>query len=135
MFAKFLDIETEGAYEFVANPHWAPIAKAVGALDGNTKTIVCLEGDRGTHMDIGGGGSEGCVVALTYDNAKFYTLIDPAAAGENIAVKVGGDARPYPANMLVSKDVALKAAKTFAETGAAEPSLHWRNTADVPNPS
>jgi hypothetical protein len=131
MFAKFLDIENDGAYEFVHEPKLPQIAKAIAALDGNMKTVVCLEAEKNTHMDIGGGGPTGCVVALTYDNQKFYTLIDPAASGENVEVKVGGDARPYPAEMLVSKEVALKAAKTFAETGAAEPSLHWRDTAAV----
>lgn len=131
MFAKFLDIETDGAFEFVADPQWAPIAKAVSALDGDEKTLVCLEGDRNTHMDIAGGAGDGCVVALTYDNEKYYTLINPTATGDNIPVKIGGESREYPAEMLVSKEIALKAAKTFAQTGAAEPSLQWRDTADV----
>lgn len=131
MFAKFLDIETDGAFEFVADPEWAPIATAVRALDGNEKTLVCLEGDQNTHMDIAGGAADGCVVALTYDSQKYYTLINPAATGENIVLKIGGQSREYPAEMLVSKEIALQAAKTFAQTGAAEPSLHWRDTADV----
>jgi hypothetical protein len=131
MFAKFLDIENDGAYEFIHEPQLPQIARAIAALDGNTKTVVCIEGEMKAHMDIGGGAAQGCVVALSYDNSKFYIVINPAAAGEHIDVKVGGDPRPYPAEMLVSKDIALKAAKTFAETGAAEPSIHWRDTSDV----
>ncbi len=131
MFAKFLDIEDDGAFEFVMDPQWAPITTAVNALDGQGKTLVCLEGDRNTHMDIAGGGAAGCVVALTYDNEKYYTLINPAAAGHNIPVKIGSESREYPAEMLVSREIALKAAKAFAQTGVAEPSLHWRNTADI----
>lgn len=131
MFVKFLDIEDDGAYEFVPDPQFPAIAKAITALDGNKKTIVCLEGERNMHMDIGGGGPQGCVVALTYDSQKFYTLINPAVTGENVELKVGGAPRPYPAEMLVPKELALKAAKTFAESGAAEPSLHWRDTADA----
>ena len=131
MFAKFLDIETDGAFEFIADPQWAPIAKAVSALDGGEKSLVCLEGDGNTHMDIAGGGAAGCVVALTYNNEKYYTLINPTAVGDNIPVKTGGENHGYPAELLVSKEIALQAAKTFAETGTAEPSLHWRDTADV----
>ena len=131
MFAKFLHIEDDGAYEFVADPQLPAIAKAIAALDGAIKSVLCLEGEQNMHMDIGGGGPQGCVVALTYDNQKFYTLINPASAGELVDVKVGAVPRPYPAEMLVPKEVALKAAKTFAETGAAEPSLHWRDTAEA----
>ena len=131
MFAKFLHIEDDGAYEFVADPQLPAIAKAIGSLDGATKSVLCLEGERNMHMDIGGGGPQGCVVALTYNNEKFYTLINPATNADLVDVKVGAVPRPYPAEMLVSKEVALKAAKTFAETGAAEPSLHWRDTAEA----
>ena len=82
-------------------------------------------------MDIGGGGPQGCVVALTYDQQKFYTLINPTATGENVELKVAGAPRPYPVEMLVPKELALKAAKTFTESGAAEPTLHWRDTMDA----
>jgi hypothetical protein len=131
MFVKFLDVEDDGAYDFIMDPQWPVIAKAINSLDGDKKTIVCLEGQGEMHMDIGGGGPSGCVVALTYDKQKFYTLINPAVTGENVELKVGGAPRPYPAEMLVPKELALKAAKTFSESGAAEPSLHWRDTADA----
>jgi len=128
MFAKFLDVETDGAFKFFADPEWAPISRAISALDGRIKTLVCLEGERGMHMNIGGGAGEGYVVALTYDSTKYYTLIDPAATGDAVPVRIGGHVREYLPDMLVSKEVAMKAAKIFAETGAAEPSLHWRDT-------
>src|SRR4029078_4849102 len=104
MFVKFLDVEDDGAYDFIMDPQWPVIAKAINSLDGAKKSIVCLEGQGEMHMDIGGGGPAGFIVALPYDKEKFYTLINPAVTGENVELKVGGAPRPYPAEMLVPKE-------------------------------
>ena len=127
MLIKNLAIEEGSSYEVVPNPQWDPIAKAIQSLDGKERTMVSLEGGEKTHMAIGGG-PDVCVVFATADNETFHRAIDPEKAGSDVEVVVGQQKHQYPAEFLIGKEMAIKAAKTFAELGALEESLHWLTT-------
>jgi hypothetical protein len=127
MFVKHLAIEDGDSYELVTDPKWAPVAKAIQRLDGKERTIVSLEGEGGTNMAIGGG-PEACVVYVTGDNEIFHRVIDPDKTGENVTVVVGRESHQYPPEFLIAKDLAIKAAKTFAEKGVLEDTVHWLST-------
>jgi hypothetical protein len=131
MFIDFLVIETSGVAQIVHEPKLPAIQAAIKALDGDTKTVVCLVKIAHTRMDIGGGAHQQCVVNAGNDKT-FYVAIDPTRGTDPIKVKVNGQENNYPADMLVTKDVALKAAKLFSETGKLEPTVHWRSTAEAP---
>lgn len=132
MFAEFLAIETEGAVRFTPEPKWGAIERAIRALDGTLKTLVCIEARNNMHMDVASGANDRCAVACTYDNESYYVLTDGSGSTELVEVTVAGITREYPVHMLVPREVALVAAKTFAEKGEGDPSLHWMCTADAP---
>jgi hypothetical protein len=132
MHIDFLVIEAAGAAQIVHEPKWPAIQKAIQGLDGIIKTVVCLVKIRDCHMDIGGGAGGRCVVAATFDNETFKMAIDPPRGREPISAKVNGQLNEYPAEVLVTKDVALKAAKLFSEKGVLEPSVQWRCTKEAP---
>lgn len=132
MFIEFLIIETAGAAQIVHEPKWPAVQSAIQGLDGIVKTTVCLMKTHECRMDIGGGANDRCVVAGTVDNDAFHMLIEPARGKEPVKVRVNGQVNDYPAEVLVAKVSALKAAKLFAEKGQWEPTVQWRSTTDAP---
>ena len=135
LFVLFLDVETEGIFTFAMDPKWPAIELALRGLNGKTKTLVCLEGPPPMHMDIAGGDANRYIVSLSYDNDKHYILQIPGGSAELVEMKAGGAKSLYPTSMLVPLDMALAAAKAFAETGVAMPGLPWFGTEDIPQPN
>jgi Immunity protein Imm1 len=134
MFAKHLSIEDGDAYELITDPEWERVGKAIKELNGKERTIICLEGERKTHMTIGGG-PQVYVVYATGDHETFYTAISPSKSGDSVEVAVGQQLARYTPELLVGQDVVLKAAKLFAEKGELEPSVHWRSTEEAQTPT
>lgn len=134
MFAKYLSIEDGDAYDLVADPEWERVLEAIREMNGKEHTLICLEGERNSHLTLGGGPNV-FVVYATGDEETFFTAIDPAKAGGSLEITVGQQTAKYPAELLVGKEVVLKAAKLFAETGKLDPGVVWRSTEDVPNSS
>ena len=132
MFAKYLSIEDGDAYDLVTKPEWKRVLEAIGEMNGKEHTLICLEGETKKHLTIGGG-PDVFVVYATGDEEPFFTAIDPAKAGDSVEMTVGQQTAKYPADLLVGKEVVLKAAKLFAETGKLEQTVHWRSTEDVPS--
>ena len=121
-FAGPLDDDTEDH----VNPSWADIETAIRSLDGNRSTLMTLGiGDPVPHMAIGGGQDGRYIVYATSDNMVFYNLINPEAASGKYKLKVGGQSANYDARMCIGLEEALKAGKTFAETGERDKDLHW----------
>jgi hypothetical protein len=137
LFAVFLDVETEGAFEFIMTPPWPVVELAVRGLNGATKTIVCIEGPPPAHMNIGGGSANRYVVSLTRNTEQYFVLQNPVATSELVDLTVGGGTSKYPVSMLVPLEMALMAAKVFTETGLAAPGLPWVGSEDIqqPNPT
>jgi hypothetical protein len=130
MFVKHLSIEDGDAYELITDPEWERVGKAIKELNGKEHTVICLEGEKQTHMTIGGG-PDVFVLYATGDHETFFTAVDPGKRGETVEISVGQQTNKYPAELLVAKEVVLKAAKTFAETGKLEPSVPWRTTEEA----
>ena len=130
MFAKFLSIEDGDAYDLVADPEWERVLEAIREMNGKEHTLICLEGERKKHLTIGGG-PDIFVVYATGDEEPFFTAIDPAKAGGSVDMNVGQQTAQYPADLLVGKEVVLKAAKLFAETGKLDQTVLWRSTEEV----
>ena len=130
MFAKHLSIEDGDSYDLITDPKWERVVEAIKEMNGKEHTIICLEGESKVHMTIGGGPNV-FVVYATGDHETFFTAINPGKGGGNMEITVGQQTNKYPPELLVGKDVVLKAAKLFAETGKLEPNVHWRSTEEV----
>jgi Immunity protein Imm1 len=131
MFAKHLSIEDGDAYELVTDPEWERVGEAIKEMNGKEHTIICLQGESKIHMTIGGG-PDVFVVYASDDDETFYTAFDPGQSAGSADLNVGQQTNKYPLELLVGKDVVLKAAKLFAETGELDPNVSWRSTEDVP---
>lgn len=103
---------------------WRQIESAINELDGQRKTLVTLEADRETHMAIGGG-KDRFIVYLTFDNESFYYPVASLPFGQEETLVVGGQEGIYPSRLCITKELALKVAKSFAERGAMDQSVTW----------
>ena len=112
--------------ELIENPTWHQIEIAIRELDGKSKTSVTLGADEETYMSIGSGQSGQYVVTVTFDNIKFYTLVDLSKSDEIQPLVVGGQESEYPAKMCVDLLRCLLAARTFTESGKLDPLLNWQ---------
>ena len=110
----------------LCDPKWSDIEAAIRQLDGLTHTIVILGiGDPIPHMAIGGGKRDHYVLYATFDNVVFYTLADPTMGPGLMQLVVGSQGGNYERRNCVTLDLALKAAKTYAETGQLDSQLTW----------
>ena len=114
--------QNKGCFAQVRN--WAEIETSIKELDGNRKTLVTLETDGETHLAVGGG-TDKYVVYVTFDNETFHYLVEPSKSNTDEILIVGGQEGVYPAKLCVGIDMALKAAKIFAEIGKIDTSLIW----------
>jgi hypothetical protein len=130
MFAKTLSTDlwggpTDGEDDDVSAPSWKQIEAAIRALDGKRRTMVILGADGESHLAIGGGSSDRYVVYMTFDNMRFFNLLSRNRADKTVTLFVGGQDSLFPDNTVVDLALALRAAKTFAETGHPDPSCKW----------
>jgi hypothetical protein len=129
MYIEFLEIETHGKFEIVHEPKPPQVEKAIKGLDGDAHTMVILHVIPDAHLMVGGGKSGWCVLSVIIKQKQFYCLLNPAPL-ENmpatVTMKVNSQDGKYPREMLVTKDMALKVAKPFAEKGELDPALQWR---------
>jgi hypothetical protein len=109
------------------NPGWTEIEAAIRRLDGKTCSLVVIAfGDSDApHMAIGGGGSGKYLVYGTLDNMTFRNLINPAAPIGRCFLVAGGQRGEYAEKHCVGLSDALRAAKTYAETGQYDSALRW----------
>lgn len=110
------------------NPTWSDIEAAVRRLDGQNCSLLILGiGEPPTpHMAIGGGNDGRYIVYSTPDNAVFYTLFNPTAPRGKRSLVAGGQRGDYDLEICVDLSDALRAAKTYAETGGLDPALTWK---------
>ncbi|MFN6489216.1 MAG: Imm1 family immunity protein [Nostoc sp. DedQUE03] len=111
--------------ELRKDPNWIQIEAAIRDLDGKNKTLVTLKSDDETYMNIGGGKSDKYVVNVTFNNTKFYVLVNLSKSDEIENFVVAGQQVNYPAKMCVDLLHCLLAARTFTESGKLEPLLSW----------
>ena len=112
------------------NPTWADVEAAIRQLDAKTQTLVILaprlpDDTSESHMAIGGGRGDLCVVYVTEDNLRFWNLEDPTKPDGSVRMVVGGQEGEYRPAQCVSRSWALKAAQTYFETGTRPDDLPW----------
>ena len=122
-----LDGPEDAAAEEMENPTWQDIETAIRRLDGDSCTILVLGiGEPPVpHMAIGGGENGKYIVYTTDDNLVFYNLINPNASPGKTLLVAGGQRGDYANKQLVGFENAIRAAKSYAETGQPDPTLVW----------
>ena len=111
--------------ELIKDPNWIQIEAAIRELDGKSKTLVTLKSDDETYINIGGGKSGKYVVTATFNNTKFYVLVDLSKSDEIETLVVDGQKENYAAKMCVDLLHCLVAARTFTESGKLDALLDW----------
>lgn len=109
------------------DPSLQEIENAILQLDGDRCSLVILGiGDPPVpHMAVGGGDGNRYVVYATTDNTTFYKLVNRKAPLGKCTLVAGGQRGDYDLRICVTLDDALRAAKTYAETGQLDPTLSW----------
>lgn len=106
--------------------NWQEVELAIKDLNGESRTFVTLEKNDEILMGIGGGDT--CyVVYITFDNQSFQYLVNTSVLNipTLIQLTIGGQELFYDTSRCVNLETALKAAKTFAESGEVDESLKW----------
>ena len=110
----------------IERPSIRQVEAAIRQLDGQRRTMVVLEGKGDSHLTVGGG-KDRFVVYATEDNQSFSTLLDPSRSENEVEMLVaGGQLGDYPSNVCVSLELALQAARTYAQHGHLDTSLVWQ---------
>ena len=97
---------------------------ALQRLDGNTHTLVILEGEGEAHLAVGGGGGR-YVVYATFDNVAFWNLVDPGATTGSLIVNAGGQEGDYAVRQVVDLTHARAAAHGFFSRRELDPDQMW----------
>jgi hypothetical protein len=98
------------------------VASAIQSMDGTTRDQVLLTlGD----MDflLIGGGPETFIVSVQRPDSSL-TAQNPTAIGM-VRLQSGGQAAEFPAHIVVTRNVALQAARHYLQTGRPDPALVW----------
>ena len=98
---------------------------AVRRLDANRVSMVCIEADDESCLTLGGGAGRYTGFVIRSED-EMHDLITPAGSTEPcIELCTGGQTGYFAERQLVGLATALRAARTFAETGDLEPSVAW----------
>ena len=108
----------------VDGPAWPAIQERIARLDAREFTMVTLVGEGEAHLAVGGGAGR-YVVYATRDNMSFDNLVDPARGEAMERLVAGGQEGEYPARQVVSLEMAVEAAREYAETGSLSDRLQW----------
>ena len=129
MYIEFLEVESHGKFEIIHEPKPPQVEKAIKGLDGDAHTMVILHVIPDAHLMVGGGISDWCVLSVIIKQKEFYVLLNPSPPDNMppmVTMKVNSQDGIYLREMLVTKEMALKVAKPFAEKGEIDPALKWR---------
>lgn len=111
--------------QFVAQPTWEVVERAIRSLNGLDRTFVSLSNERpDSHMGIGGG-SGYFICYVTDDNLNFNNLIDPSNGLEMCSLVTGGQRGEFQARQCVTLEAVLDAASAYYKTGRRDESLVW----------
>jgi hypothetical protein len=111
-------------------PKWEEVVSAIRAMDGHTVSNIMLgEPQEGIpammpYIAIGGGAGE-YFVYVTFDDTRFYYLINSEAAQGTGKLVVGGQMGEFPLREIVDEVTLMKAVQTFFESGALNSDLKW----------
>ena len=132
MFIKHLYGPSGERFEdnHIENPTWQDVEQAIRQLDGWQFNCVMLHPHENQDRWMGVcGGEEGLLfVTITTEHEGNFILIDPMYPDkeEPWSFLVNQSDTECYRYEVCELEPALKAAKTFVETGTTEPSLTWR---------
>lgn len=125
MFADSWEgIEQSGA--ILLNPSWEDIDAAIRKLNGETYTIVRLQGKYEAHMVIGGGAHGRYIVYATFNNEDFFNLASDDKAIGSVLLCIGGREENLSMETVVDFALVFKAVGAFVELGELESTLQWK---------
>lgn len=104
---------------------WRAVSDLIESLDGDERTHVSL-GDGEAHLVCGGSAKQGLVLFVGLEG-EIHQLLSATHRDEEEKVELVAAGQPgeYPVKFVVDVASARKAARTFMEDGAVDPSLEW----------
>jgi hypothetical protein len=104
----------------IPDPTWEQVEDAIRDLDERSRNDLYLHADASnleTYLAVGGGSGR-YLVTGSIDNERFPTAVNAieADASRELLV-VGGQRGDYPRSWILDLDSALRAARSFFETG------------------
>jgi hypothetical protein len=113
----------------VAQPSWEEVERAIRALDGHARNDLFLipdARDPGTWLCVGGGNGRYILTGGIGIDREFPTLVESGrSADPEEELVVGGQEGTYPANWVVSLEVALRGARAFYDAGGFGSNFPW----------
>lgn len=104
----------------ILNPTWDQVEDAIHALDEETRNDLYLHplaSNPETYLAVGGGSGR-YLVTGSIDNERFPTVVKGSeSTPTRELLVVGGQAGDYPSEWIHDLDLALRAARSFYETG------------------
>ena len=123
MFATELHAER---HPELFHPNLEQIETAIRLMNGSNRSYVGIRGiDLDTHLMIGGGLDGQYVVSATLPNDRIFTALSTDKKCGRVSMIAGGQPGEFDAGICVKLEVALRAARTFAESGGVEKSIKW----------
>jgi len=111
--------------EAIESPSVNDLFRLIKVLNAKDRTLLCLGGQHGSYMAIGGGNRQ-YVVYISDSNQQLWNLIAEGAEAKLAeTLIVGGQDGDYPARQIVGEEIATKAAESFFLKGERDPSLQW----------
>jgi len=113
----------------LSDPTWEQVEDAIRDLDECSHNDLYLHPDASkleTYLAVGGGSGR-YLVTGSIDNDRFPTAVKAVERDvRHELLVVGGQAGDYPRNWILDLDSALRAARSFFETGEfCGGGLHW----------
>lgn len=121
-------VETRCERSDTRDPSWDSVEAAIRALNNEDRNDVYLyprKSDSETYLCVGGGAGR-YVVTGSVGNQTFPTVVEPSVApGRYEVIVVGGQASRFPAEHILTLDVALPAVRAFYDSCRFEGGGTW----------
>jgi hypothetical protein len=125
---SFVEMLSEGESSTTPKPEWAAVRDAVDRVTEGHSLSLLLEGAEDAWLSISHAEGHGVqVMAIEDGELAEKVLVDSALPTVLVATKIGGLPQQEIRSTLVSKDLALEAAREFLETGRRSVRLTWRD--------
>lgn len=115
-------------HEEISQPSWPQVERSIRRLDESQYTEASFSRDDGSYISVAGGNGRFLVYigSAPADEEAYYTLADPEKPEKAMEQLVtGGQRSKLPARTVVGLETALRAARTFFDTGMRDPDLSW----------
>jgi hypothetical protein len=113
-------------------PEWTDVQEALSRVSDGRSMSLLLEGVDDAWLSVSYAEGHGVqVMAMEDGELGERVLVDATLPTELVPTRVGGLPQREPRSTLVSKEVAIEAAREFLETGKRSVSLTWMDPLDL----